>query len=64
MLNHHPPNNALINLQRGEICILHVDGKDREAIWDPYLNGFHLKEQPYGFVPAKDAQWRPAGVRF
>lgn len=56
---------ALDLLQHGELCIVIVDGRKREATWHKFNRWFTFKDEPPGHAtPDQVEEWMPAGVRF
>lgn len=61
----YPPKPALALLRHCELCIVTIDGIEREAAWSTISNRFFFTSEPAGSVkPDEVEEWRPAGVKF
>jgi hypothetical protein len=57
--------DALSLLRPGELCIVVIDGKQREAEWIAANRWFHLMDQPVEIATVDEVEeWRPASVHF
>jgi hypothetical protein len=57
--------SALDLLRHGEICIVIVDGRTREATWHKFNRWFTFRDEPPGHVrPHEVDEWRPKSVKF
>lgn len=66
-MNHYQDisGTALARLQDEELCIVVVQGKQREARWSKHLKRFFFTSAPPGSVePDEVEEWWSAGVKF
>lgn len=58
-------SNALDLLKNGELCIVVVDGREREAEWIAGNRWFRFTTPPAGLVTSDQVEeWWPTGVKF